>query len=527
MEHADRRHPSVGRRRQATPGKVYLVGAGPGDPGLLTLKGRGCLALADVVIYDYLANPELLAFAPARAERIYAGKQAGQHTLTQTEINTVLVELGRQGKVVVRLKGGDPFLFGRGSEEAEALRAAGIPFEVVPGVSSALAVPAYAGIPVTHRGLASTLMIATGHEEPGKAESALDWPTLAAADTLVLLMGVGNLPEIVGSLRAAGRAAETPIALIRWGTRPEQEVVTGTLDTIEAVLAARPQPLRPPAIIVVGDVVALRQRLRWFDGDPLFGKRILVTRSRDKASELSDQLRAAGAIPVELPALAIRPAISPQLDEALTHLERYAWVVFSSSGGVTLTVERLLALSGTLENLAACKIAVIGPATAREAERFGLRVSYRPDEFIAEALAAGLPAQSGERVLLALAAAARPALRDGLAQRGIDAEQIAVYDTVPGDGDTGTLRAILQEGIAAVTFASSLTVQHFADLTCHAGYAGPGEALGGAVIACIGPVTAAAAVEAGLHVDVVAVEHTIPALVAALRQHFAMDTGDP
>lgn len=479
-----------------------------------------------MVIYDYLANPELLAFAPESAERIYAGKQAGQHTLTQAEINALLIEHGTQGKVVVRLKGGDPFLFGRGSEEAEALRAAGIPFEVVSGVTSALAVPAYAGIPVTHRGLASTLTIATGHEEPGKAESALDWPALAAADTLVLLMGVGNLAEVVGSLRAAGRAAETPIALIRWGTRPEQETVTGTLGSIEAILAARLRPLRPPAIIVVGDVVTLRERLRWFDADPLFGQRILVTRSREKASELSDQLRAAGAIPVELPALAIRMSVSPQLDEALTHLDRYAWVVFSSSSGVALTVERLLALGCPLSDLAARKIAVIGPATAREAERLGLGVSYRPDAYIADALAAGLPAQAGERVLLALAAAARPALREGLEQRGIDAEQVAVYDTLPGEGDIGTLHAILEEGIAAATFASSLTVQHFADLSRQAGYAGPGQALSGAVIACIGPVTAAAALEAGLRVDVVAAEHTIPALVAALRQHFAAATGD-
>jgi uroporphyrinogen III methyltransferase/synthase len=493
---------------------------------LLTLKGHDCLAAADVVIYDYLVNPELLAFAPAGAERIYAGKQAGRHTLTQPEINALLVDHGRQGKTVVRLKGGDPFLFGRGGEEAEALRASGIVFEVVPGVSSALAVPAYAGIPVTQRGLASTLTIATGHEEPGKAESVLDWPALAAADTLVLLMGVGNLPEIVASLRAAGRAAETPIALIRWGTRPEQETVTGTLATIEAVLAARSQPLRPPAIIVVGNVVALRERLRWFDADPLFGRRILVTRSREQASELSDRLRAGGAIPVELPALAVVPASSPALDDALTHLDRYVWVVFSSSSGVAWTTARLSALGRPLSDLAACKIAVIGPATAREAERSGLTVHYRPEEYVAESLAAGLPAQPGERALLALAAAARPALHEGLLARGIAVDQVAVYTTAPGEGDVAALQAIVQDGVAAATFASSLTVQYFADLTRHAGYAGPAEALGNAAIACIGPITAAAAREAGLRVDVVAAEHTIPALVAALRQHFAEHPGD-
>lgn len=497
------------------------MGAGPGDLGLFTLKGRDCLAGAEVVVYDYLANPELLVFAPEQAERLYAGKQAGRHALTQEEINRLLVDYATQGKTVVRLKGGDPFLFGRGGEEAEALRAAGIAYEIVPGVTSAIAVPAYAGIPVTHRGLASSLTIATGHEDPTKPESDLDWSALAAADTLVLLMGVGNLPKVVARLRAAGRSAETPIALIRWGTRPEQEVVTGRLGTIEAVLAARLRPLHPPAIIVVGDVVALRERLRWFDRDPLFGKRILVTRSRAKASELSDALRGAGAMPLELPALTIEPLASPELDQALRTLQAYDWVVFTSAGGVAGAVERLQAIGLPPAALTSRRIAVIGPATGREAERLGLRVAYRPQQYVAEALAAGLPAHSGERVLLALAEAARSALRDGLRARGMLVEQVAVYRTLPGEGDAETLRSMVRDGLDAATFASSLTIQHFAELTRHAGYSGPAAALHGALVACIGPVTAASAEEAGLKVDVIAEEHTIPALVNALRLRFA------
>ena len=506
-------------------GIVYLVGAGPGDPGLLTLKGRDCLAAADVVIYDYLANPALLDHAPAAAERVYAGKQAGRHTLSQAEINELLVSYARQGKTVVRLKGGDPFLFGRGSEEALALREAGVAYEIVPGVTSALAVPAYAGIPLTHRGLASTVAIATGHEDAEKAESALDWRALAAADTLVLLMGVGNLPELVRSLRAAGRAGDTPMALVRWGTRAEQETVTATLDTVVSALAARRRPFAAPAIIVVGQVVGLRERLRWFDADPLFGKRVLVTRSREQASELSRLLQAAGAVPVELPALAVEPLPSAALDHALTHLDQYEWVVFTSANGVRLVVERLRALAVPIDRLAARRVAVVGPSTAREAERLGLSVAYRPPAYDAETLAAGLPAPEGARVLLALAEAAAPTLREQLERRGAHVEQVAVYRTAPGEADAVALRSTLKGGLDAATFASSLTVQHFADLTGRAGYDSPVSALGDAVIACIGPRTAATARELGLRVDVLPAEHTVAALVEALRRGFKAREG--
>lgn len=504
-------------------GKVYLVGAGPGDPGLLTLKGRECLAAAEVVIYDYLANPALLEFAPERCERVYAGKQAGRHALTQDEINHLLVDYGRQGRTVVRLKGGDPFLFGRGGEEAEALRAEGIPYEVVPGVSSALAVPAYAGIPVTQRGLASSLTIATAHEDPEKGESALDWPALARADTLVLLMGVGALPEIVRRLLDAGKRPATPIALIRWGTRPQQETVTGTLATIEARLAARSRPFGPPAVIVVGEVAALRPRLAWFDRDPLFGKRVLVTRSREQAGQLAALLRAAGAIPLELPALAVEPLMGAELDAALAELEHYDWVIFTSANGARLTARRLEQMGRRPEALESRRIAVVGPATAREVEGLGLRVAYRPEEYAAEALAAGLPGQPGERVLLALAEAARPALREGLLARGFRVDQVAVYRTLPGEGDAAALRELVGAGIDVATFASSLTVRHFAELARRAGYTGPAEALGGAVAACIGPLTAQAAAECGLTVAVVAGEATVPALVEALRGHLSPD----
>ncbi len=509
----------------AMPGIVYLVGAGPGDPGLLTLKGRDCLAAADIVIYDYLANAALLDFAPAAAERIYAGKQANRHTLSQDEINDLLVEKAREGKTVVRLKGGDPFLFGRGSEEAAALRDAGIPYVVVPGVTSAIAVPAYAGIPITHRGLASTVTIATGHEDPAKPESALNWGALAASDTLVLLMGVGNLPEIVANLRSGGRAAETPIALIRWGTKSEQETIVATLDTIESVLHDRPTPFLPPAIIVVGEVVRLRDQLRWFDNDPLFGRRVLVTRSRERASELSDRLIASGAIPIELPALSVEALHAPDLDATLRQLDRYDWICFSSAVGVSLTVARLAVLGVPKAILAARQVAVIGPATERAATTAGLPVAYRPEQFVAEALADGLPVRRGECVLLALAEGARPVLKERLRQRGAAVDQVAVYRTAPGERDVAALQEALAPGIHAATFASSSTVQNFSDLAVQSGHNGPAQALQGAVVACIGPVTAATAREVGLAVDVVATEHSVPGLVDALRAHFATVQG--
>ena len=320
-------------------GKVFLIGAGPGDPGLLTLKGKRCLEEADVVVYDALANPRLLQHAKPGAELIYVGKRASQHTLPQEEIGRLLVERAKAGKVVARLKGGDPFIFGRGGEEAEDLAAARIPFEVVPGVTAAVAAPAYAGIPLTHRDFTSTVAFVTGHEDPTKDATSIAWEKIATGiGTLVFFMGVGQLPEIVAQLVRNGRSPATPAAVVRWGTRADQEVVVGTL----ADLPEKSQGMKPPALIIVGEVVALRDKLRWFETKPLFGKRILVTRAREQASSFAQILEAAGAEIVEFPTITIVPPESWEpLDAAISRLREYRWVIFTSANGVRFFWERL------------------------------------------------------------------------------------------------------------------------------------------------------------------------------------------
>ncbi len=364
----------------AASGFVSLIGAGPGDPDLLTLRGAEALASADVVVYDYLANPALLVHAPPGAERIYVGKKAGSHTLSQDEISALLVKFALAGQRVARLKGGDPFVFGRGGEEALALVEAGVSFEVVPGVTSAVAAPAYAGIPVTHRGLASSFAVITGHEDPTKEESAVDWPRLATGvDTLVFLMGVGNLPRIVEQLLAHGRPADTPVALVRWGTMPDQQTVSGTLvDITEKVKAAG---LRPPAVTVVGPVAELREHLCWFEKRPLFGQRVLVTRTRQQASALSAQLRALGAEAIELPTIRIAPPEDwAPLDATIATLAVFDWIVFTSVNGVGHFWARLEAAGLDARALHGVRLAAIGPATAAELEARGLRADYVPDE---------------------------------------------------------------------------------------------------------------------------------------------------
>ena len=391
-------------------GLVSLVGAGPGDPGLLTLRGAEVLAAADVVVYDYLANPALLAHVRPEAERIYVGKQAGCHTLSQDQINALLVERGLLGQRVARLKGGDPFVFGRGGEEALALARAGVPFEVIPGVTSALAAPAYAGIPVTHRGLSSSFAVVTGHEDPAKELSAIDWARLATGvDTLIFLMGVGNLPNITERLLAHGRPAETPAATVRWGTRPGQQTVTGTLaDIADEVRLA---DLRPPAVTVIGEVAALRETLRWFEDRPLFGQRVLVTRARTQASVLSARLRALGAEAIELPTIRIvPPADWGPLDRAIESLTAYDWIVFASVNGVRFFWERLTEADLDARALGAVKLAAIGPITASELETHGLRADYTPPTYVAEAIASGLGDVRNQRILLPCADIARPAL---------------------------------------------------------------------------------------------------------------------
>ncbi|MBI4187461.1 MAG: uroporphyrinogen-III C-methyltransferase [Chloroflexi bacterium] len=498
-------------------GKVYLVGAGPGDPGLISQKGLECLAQADVIIYDRLVYDRLLEWARPGAEKIYVGKAAGEHASEQDDINRLLAATAKQGKTIVRLKGGDPFVLGRGGEEAETLADEGIPFEIVPGVSSAVAVPAYAGIPLTHRRLASSFAVITGHEDPGKEESNIAWEKLATGvDTLVFLMGMRNLPEIAEKLLAHGRPASTPVAVISHGTTPEQETVIGTLADIVAEVERR--HLAPPAVIVVGEVVRLRDKLRWFDNRPLFGKRILVTRARHQASALSKLLRQRGALPIELPTIDIEPiADAADLDRALSDLKHYQWIVFTSANGVDAFFQRLRHLNRDSRALSNAKVAAIGPATAAALAENGITPDYMPEVHTSRGLVDGLRNRNiaGQRFLLPRADIAAKELTKGLVRLGADVHDIAAYRTVPaGKAAAQARQALLSRGIDVITFTSSSTVSGLL-----AALGDGREAINRAGIVCIGPITAEAAVRAGLKVDIVATEHTIPGLVAAIERH--------
>ena len=440
---------------------VYLIGAGPGDPGLITVKGRDCLARADVVVYDRLVGSDILAWCRPDAELIYVGKSPDRHTMAQEEINATLVAKAKDGKVVARLKGGDPFVFGRGGEEALELVQHGIPFEVVPGVTSAIAAAAYAGIPVTQRAIATSFCVITGHETPDKDGSQVDWAALAqGADTLVTLMGVGNLAEAAAQLIVYGRPPETPVACVRWGTTERQETVVGTLATIADVV--RQAGLQPPVATIVGEVVRLREKLRWFDNRPLFGKRILVTRTREQAGELSALLRERGATVIERPVIKICPPddFAP-LDAALADCGGYDWLVFTSANGVRAVRERLWATGTDIRALAGPRIAAIGPATAREAEAAGLRPDLVPEEYVAECLAEALGAAEvkGQRILIARAAEAREVLPETLRQLGATVDVVPAYRTIPdADGLAQLTEQLLGKPVDVITFASSSTV---------------------------------------------------------------------
>ncbi len=498
-------------------GKVYLLGAGPGDPGLITVKAAEVLKKADVIVYDRLASDRLLDYRRADAELIYVGKAAADHALPQDKINQLLADKALEGKVVARLKGGDPFIFGRGGEEAEVLAAAGVPFEVVPGVSSAIAVPAYAGIPVTHRAVASSFAVVTGHEDPTKPESRLDW-TKYGTDTVVVLMGTANLPGIVAGLVAAGRPSDTPAAVIEKGTTANQKVVTGILaDIVDKVNASA---VRPPVILVVGDVVKLRDRLSWFDNRPLFGRKVLVTRSRTQSSELASVLAERGAVPLELPVISIEMGDSAELDKAIGDKESFDWVVFTSANGVEALFDRIKALKKDSRWFGGKKVATIGPATAAALGCRGIRADFMPTEYIAEAILAELPEEGirDKRFLLPRADIAPPLLADGLRQKGAKVVEVAAYRT---KGDTGTTPKQAREIVSktdVITFCSSSTVENLLKLL-----PAP-EIAADIVIACIGPITAGTATELGLRVDIVAPEHTIPGLVDAIEDYLKRRT---
>jgi uroporphyrinogen III methyltransferase/synthase len=500
-------------------GKVYIVGAGPGDPGLMTQKGLECLAQADTVVYDRLLDRRLLTLAPPEAEMIYAGKAPLEHSKEQAEINQLLVEKAKEGKTVVRLKGGDPFVLGRGGEEAAMLAYNRIPFEIVPGISSAIAVPAYAGIPVTHRGLASSCAVITGHEDTDKANSSVNWEKLAKGiDTLVFLMGMQNLTEITARLIEYGRPADTPVAVIQDGTTPEQKVVTGNLNNI--VSKVKESQLEAPVVIVVGEVVGLRDKLRWFDSSPVFGKRILVTRARHQASTLSSLLYGRGAQPVELPAIAIQPVNdTTEIDRALAGLARYQWLVFTSVNGAEAFFERLYSLKMDARALHGLKIGVIGPATAGAIRNRGIIPDFMPEVYTSEGLIAGLKNMDigGKRFLLPRADIAGKELRQGICRLGAEVHEIVIYRTVPAGETIARARQMLASGeIDVITFTSSSTVANLSGALQEKPLP-----LNGARVACIGPKTAEAAAMAGLRVDIIAGEQTINGLVTAIEEYFA------
>lgn len=495
-------------------GCVYLVGAGPGDPKLLTIKGAECIAKADVLIYDRLASPRLLSLAGPDCEMIYVGKSPDRHTLRQDEINQLLVQKSLAGKVVTRLKGGDPFVFGRGGEEAEALLAAGIPFEIVPGVTSAIAAPAYAGIPVTHRELTSSFAVITGHEEPGKNDSAIAWEHLVPAHgTLIFLMGMENLPLIAERLIQHGKDPVTPVGIIQWGTRPEQRTLVGRLDTIASLV--QEQGFTNPATIIVGEVVSLREKLQWFEKKPLFGSRIVVTRARNQASALAQAIEELGGEPWEFPAIEISEPSDPELlAGAIQDLRRFKWLIFTSANGVERFLRGLKDSGKDIRDLSGMEIVAVGPQTQAALEQRGLCVSFIPEEYRAEGLAERLIGRilPGESVLLARAEEARDVLPQCLRTLGAEVWDVPVYKTVSGSADKGLLKSMLEDKqIQAVTFTSSSTVRNFCRLIDN-----QAELLDGVKLFSIGPLTSATARELGLPIYKEAARSTIEGLVTAL-----------
>ncbi len=501
-------------------GKVYLVGAGPGDPGLLTIKGKELLSRAECLIYDRLASPRLLAFAPHDAERIYVGKRIGKHAFKQEEINALIVKKAREGKTVIRLKGGDPFIFGRGGEEAEVLAEAGIPFEIVPGVTSAIAVPAYAGIPLTHRAYTASVAFITGHRRLDTKEAPVDWEGLAkGVGTLVFLMGMTNLPNIAQRLMKFGRSPDTPVAVIRWGTTPKHKSLMGKLSNIAA--RVKEAGFKPPAIIVVGEVSALKDRIGWYEKLPLLNKRILVTRTRAQASELVKCLEERGADCLECPTIEIRAARDQGLlKDALSRLEAYDWIIFSSVNGVNFFFEGLLNSGKDIRTLGGIKIASVGKATSKALCHFHIVPDIVPKDFRAEGLLDVLSRQGvkGKKILIPRARKARELLPQGLEKLGAEVTIAPVYETIAPVPSPEACERLKKEHIDLITFTSSSTVRNFFKII-------PSKLrdnlLARAKIACIGPVTAKTADEMGIKVHILPQRSTIPDMVDAIEAHFA------
>ena len=488
-------------------GKVYLIGGGPGDPELVTCKGRRILERADAVLFDHLAPDALLDLAPASAERVYVGKKKAERVFTQEEIGAMLVERARRGLTVVRLKGGDPLIFGRGGEEAEALAEAGVPFEIVPGVTTPLGIAAYTGVPLTHREHTSAVTFVSGHDA-----AAIDWERTGRADTLVIFMGIATFPEIARRLMAAGRAPDTPAMAVRWATRPDQETLEGTLATLPGLI--RERGLKPPATIVVGDVVRLRGKLDWYERLPLFGKRIVVTRAKGQAEALTGRLRALGAEVVELPTIEIAPAADYEpLDGAIAELGAYDWLIFTSANGVRFFMDRLDRSPADLRALRA-RICAIGPATRAAIEALHLKVDLIGKEYVAESLLEAFARHdlAGRRVLLPRAAVARDVVPVELARRGARVDVVEAYRSIVPGGTGERIREIFDGARRpdSITFTSSSTVQNFVDA------AGGTAVLNGVRIVSIGPVTTRTARALGLEVAAEAHPFTMDGILDAL-----------
>lgn len=497
-------------------GTVYLIGAGPGDPGLLTIKAKECIETADVVVYDYLASPVFLNYAKKGAQIIYVGKKGGDHTLSQEKINQLLVDKAKQGLDVARLKGGDPFVFGRGGEEAQMLLSHGVSYEVVPGVTSAIAAPAYAGIPVTHRDHTSFVSFITGHEDPTKKDSSMQWDVYAKSNaTLVFLMGVKNLENIVKNLVEHGKASDTPIALVRWGTTARQQTVTGTLETIvEKVKQAK---LKSPSIIIIGHVVSLREELAWFDKRPLFGKRIVITRARAQASDLVSRLSKLGALCIEIPTIEIAPPeeITP-LRQSIDNIKNYDWLVFTSVNGVKSFFDTLFEMGKDVRALGHLKFACIGPVTKERLKDHGIISDILPDTYRAESVIDAFSSVEikNKKILLPRAKVARTILPEELVKMGAFVDEVTAYETRLSTEGRDELISLLEDNeIDAVTFTSSSTVSNFMSLLESKDAK---KLLKSVVTASIGPITSDTARSLGIQPTIEAREFTIPGLVDAL-----------
>lgn len=512
--------PSGPKEDDKKKGKVYLIGAGPGDPKLLTLRGKECIQGADVLIYDYLANDQLLVHARADAEIIYAGKRRGNQAISQQQINDLMVDRGRRGLVVARLKGGDPFIFGRGGEEAMALAEAGVSFEVVPGVTSASGVPAYAGIPLTHRDYSAMVILTTGHEDPSKPHPEIPWEHISPGRaTLVFFMGITNLKGVVANLIKYGRDPQTPVAIICWGTRPEQETVVGVLEDIMGRIHERHLAL--PGMIVVGEVVRLREKLNWFESRPLFGRRILITRPEEQASDMADELLRYGAETVEFPTIQVLPPEDwGELDRAISKVGSYDWIIFTSVNGVKFFKERLWAAGKDVRSLNGAKVCAIGPKTAEAVRQLGIIPDVIPKIYQAEGIVEEMQKLKirGKRVLIPRAQKAREVLPEALRRMGARVEVITAYKNIKPPQHRDRIRSVLKgKKISVVTFTSSSAVSNFVEMFEPEELA---TLMRNVTVASIGPITANTVRESGLTNHIMPEEYTIPALAQAIADYF-------